>query len=257
MGKGEWIAINILINLIVGIIAQKFHLLSKKGICAAYILGIIVFRMSITGYIFLLCFLGITTGVEHLIIRTEKNDFRTGGQVICNSLPALLLLCLFYFSKQEKYFFMYACLLASSLADSMASAFGNQYAKKIYSVFTLCEMERGVSGGISVIGTVAGILTAFIMGIIYVICCPQTLWRKNILNAARLAFWGTLGMMIDSMLGISLQKKYKCLVCKKIVEVKQHCGKKTFPLHKFQLLNNNAVNLISNTVLFLVLYFVI
>lgn len=150
MEKGELIVINILINLIAGIIAQKYHLLSKKGIYVAYILGIIVFKTSIKGYVFLLGFFGITTGVEHLIIRTEKNNFRTEGQVICNSLPVLVLICLFYLSKQEKYLFMYTCLLASSLADSTASAFGNQYAKKIYSVFTLQEMQRGISGGISV-----------------------------------------------------------------------------------------------------------
>lgn len=100
-------------------------------------------------------------------------------------------------------------------------------------------------------------VAASIMGIIYVICCPCTFVGKSILNIVKITIWGTLGMMIDSILGISLQRKYKCLVCKKIVEVKQHCGRKTLTLHKFQFLNNNAVNLISNMILFLVMYFVI
>ncbi|MDO4345301.1 MAG: DUF92 domain-containing protein [Eubacteriales bacterium] len=236
MENEEVFAINIFINLIVGIIVQRCRLLSKKGICASYVLGVVVFAMSPIGYAFLLCFFGITAGVEHLIIRTEKNNFRTEGQVICNSLPALWVLCLFYFLKQEKYFFIYTCLLASSLADSTASAIGNQYAKKIYSVFTLREMERGISGGISAVGTIAGMLAATIMGMIYVICCPLHLFRESIINVAKIAMWGTVGMMIDSILGISFQKKYRCLVCQKKLKLNSIVEKRRFRYINFSSL---------------------
>jgi uncharacterized membrane protein len=55
-----------------------------------------------------------------------------------------------------------------------------------------------------------------------------------------------VGIAVDSILGSLVQAKYKCAVCGKITEKTCHCGEKTLHVGSIKLINNDAVNIISN-----------
>ncbi|HIY01268.1 MAG TPA: DUF92 domain-containing protein [Candidatus Blautia faecipullorum] len=244
--------LNFFVNIMAGMIAYRHRFLSKKGTFMAFVIGIIVFQMSRKSYIYLMCFFMFTVMIEHFLAKTKRDSFRTAKQVICNSLPAFLVLCVYAYVKQEKYLLIYTCLLSSSFADSIASVVGGNYAKRVYSVLSLQEVERGLSGGVSLIGTVSGACATFVMGVIYSLSNQCT----NIQQIICIVVSGTIGMVFDSVLGASLQKKYKCRVCGRVTENNQqcqYCGGEKLLIHKYQFMNNNEVNLISNIILLILL----
>ncbi|MNI20121.1 hypothetical protein D3C73_735800 [compost metagenome] len=56
---------------------------------------------------------------------------------------------------------------------------------------------------------------------------------------------GFAGAFIDSLLGASLQKMYRCTICGKSVEVTVHCNQRTKPERGIHWMNNDVVNLLS------------
>jgi uncharacterized membrane protein len=50
-------------------------------------------------------------------------------------------------------------------------------------------------------------------------------------------------MLLDSVLGVTLQEQRKCVVCGQKVEVKNHCEKKTEKYSGLSWFNNDMVNM--------------
>ena len=109
-------------------------------------------------------------------------------------------------------------------------------------------MKKGESGAVSILGLAASILGGLIIGAIYY------LGTKNITNYLIIIIMGLLGSYVDSLMGAYLQGKYKCSKCKKIVEEKVHCNKKTKRVKGIRFFDNNVVNLISNIIVFILSY---
>jgi uncharacterized membrane protein len=56
---------------------------------------------------------------------------------------------------------------------------------------------------------------------------------------------GFFGSVADSILGATVQAQYRCPVCGKITEKKDHCSKKNIPLIRgYRSMNNDRVNLL-------------
>ena len=66
------------------------------------------------------------------------------------------------------------------MGDSVASAIGTKYAKNTYSIITFKKVKKGVSGGISFVGTFAGVLGCMYIGIVY--CVLSINYFRNIRN---------------------------------------------------------------------------
>ena len=66
-----------------------------------------------------------------------------------------------------------------------------------------------------------------------------------------------LGSYIDSLLGATMQGKYKCIKCHKAVEKKVHCDKETKLVKGYSFINNDAVNLFNNIFVFFITYIVL
>lgn len=79
---------------------------------------------------------------------------------------------------------------------------------------------------------------------------------KSVISFIIIILSGFLGSLIDSILGASIQVKYKCEKCKKITERKEHCGKETNYYKGIKWIDNNLVNLLSNAMVFIILLIV-
>lgn len=241
-----WFILVLLFNFILAIWCFRRAVLSKIGIIMAWSIGIIIIICNIQAYILLVCFFLLTICTERLIC--VQDNCRTYAQVLCNSIPALLVLLAWFTDRKPYYLLVYACLIASSTSDSIASAIGNKYAQNVYSVVSWKKIEKGLSGGVSLQGSMAGLLASLCIAFAFVITGEYCNIIKECIFV--ITILGSFGMIIDSVLGAFFQKKYKCVICNRVVEKHVHCGENTLPISApWMILTNNSVNLVSNIIL--------
>lgn len=241
-----------IINIFFAIIAYKISALTKKGVISALTLGIIIYFLDIEAYIILVLYFVVIIAVEKIVLKC-KNEKRTSLQVLANSIFALIALFIYIASAQHKFFVIYCTMLSISMCDTIASTIGTQFARKVYSITTFRQIERGVSGGVSFWGSVAGILGSGVMALLYF--CVFIVSEKGILkieNVCIIFICGVLGMIVDSILGDLLQKKYYCKLCGKITDNSECCGVSGIPIG-VSLFTNSQINVISEGIVFFIL----
>ncbi|MBR7117452.1 MAG: DUF92 domain-containing protein [Clostridia bacterium] len=171
--------------------------------------------------------------------KSAKGECRDHFQVLANGLIPALCALLFAISKDYVFMVGYVAALAEALSDTAASAIGAS-SDKTFDLFKFRKCERGMSGGMSVIGTLASALGAALIGSIAIMMGVLDLKLTTI--AVGSAF---LGAVFDSFLGSVFQVKYRCSVCGKLTERTEHCKAPTQHLSGLKLVDNDVVNLLS------------
>ena len=175
--------------------------------------------------------------------RTDGHKARRANQIVAVGLFSVIALILHYVTREPVFYYIYYLALAEQIADSMASDIGRLTTKKNVSIITWRPVEKGISGGISTLGTAAAIISSFaIMSI------PLILGKISVdafLMISALAFIGTV---VDSVVGALFQSLYKCDECGSNVESPVHCEKPARLVKGFGFIDNVAVNYISGFV---------
>ena len=218
---------------IVALVLQK-RVLTRNGLILALFLDLVV---SLTfgnfGFTLLLSFLVgsvIVDKFKEIKVKqddiTKKEGCRDGVQVIANGLIPLVMAVMFAGTFRGVFIIGYVAALAEAFADTAASGFG--------------AFSKGLSGGVSVVGTLAAAVGSFFIPAIATLFGVINL--KIFFITAAAAF---LGAIFDSMLGSLLQVKYKCSVCGELTEKEFHCKKRTKKHSGFEFFDNDVVNLTS------------
>ena len=232
----------------------RLRLLTADGVVAAilkaitlYLLGGVWIALSLYAFYFL------GSGVSKIKNERkleadrfqESNGARTWRQVVCNSLPACILVFCKYYSPSNMVFSLLSFAVFAT-ADTFSSEIGVLGKGRVFSIITGENVQRGVSGGISWVGLLAGLAGGFLLAWL---AFPQ-FGYKGIVFVTIMAFAGTL---IDSVLGALFQRKYLTnegiLSDKKVYEEQN-------PVQGFSWMSNNAVNLLSLFIVVIVGYFV-
>lgn len=190
------------------------HWLKISGLIALFILGhiLILFASPIFWGMFAFMFI-ISSSIKGLqnIYQMKENPYeakssqRDGFQLLSNSFPALIFILLGnLLTPSFPYFFAASCSLTTAFSDTLASEIGRFSKGKTYTLFGK-PIEKGRSGGISVLGTFAGFLGAFGMSVGWLIL--SLLFQKEVSSSwlyqfLILALLGFLGMLLDSLLGL-------------------------------------------------------
>lgn len=241
-----------IVNIFLAVIAYKTSALTKKGVICALILGIAIYFLSIKAYIILFLYFVVIIIVEKIVLK-NKNEKRTTFQVLANSIFALIALSVYILSAQHRFFVIYCTMLSISMCDTIASTIGTRFAKKVYSITKFRQIERGVSGGVSFWGTVAGIMGSVVITIIYLgVCLAFNDPIPEISDASTIFLCGVFGMVLDSILGDLLQKKYYCKVCGKMTDNRICCDAPCIPIG-VSLFTNSQINVISEGIIFVML----
>lgn len=133
----------------------------------------------------------------------ERREGRKGSQVLANLGVATACAALHLFSPGQPLFLLAtAAALSEAAADTVSSEVGQAYGRKARLITTWRLVPPGTDGGISLVGTVAGVLAA---GIVSSVCVFGGLlplhWAAISVGAA------LLGMVADSFLGAWLERR--------------------------------------------------
>lgn len=178
----------------------------------------------------------------------EKAHKKDMIQIIANVFIGVLAIVICVLTNNIVFLVVYASVMAESLADSLASDIGVLSKRDPINILTFKKSEKGVSGNISLLGTLSSLLGSIIVGVIFYI------FHHNLFYLFVIVVSGFLGGLFDSLLGALVQVKYKCLKCGKITERKIHCELETKYYKGIKFINNDMVNLSSNVLAFIFSY---
>lgn len=163
-------------------------------------------------------------------------------QVICNGLPYVIC-STFFRSAPDISALMMGVSMATATSDTWSSEIGIYFKGKTYDIFKKRPVTAGVSGGMSRSGTLAGIVGSALVAII---CSYIFFERFNPMYFKVVAFFGFVGMCLDSFFGSFFQVKYSKvgeLSDSKLDGFKYQSG--------FRWMSNDMVNLMSNALIVL------
>lgn len=175
--------------------------------------------------------------------KAAKGDCRDYMQVLANGLPAFIFSIAFLVTHSFIFFMPFAASLAEAFADTTASGVG-AFSTRTFDPFRMRKCECGISGGMSIIGTLASLLAAFAVALVAYALGGSRFGPVGLIVITATAF---LGAVLDSMLGSLLQVKFKCQKCGTVTEKATHCGVATRRCSGVRGIDNDAVNLISSS----------
>jgi uncharacterized protein (TIGR00297 family) len=235
----------------VGVVALLGRFLDRKGILAAVIIGYCVYLFGGRLYFLLLLTFFIVGGSATRYRYREKygnsgRGMRSWTNVVSNGLAAALILVAGYLlgTPQEGVFYAFTGSISAVFSDTMSTEIGMLSKKPPRMVTSLRRASPGTPGAVSILGLAAGFFTGFILAAISLLYCLAGcgLLRPEVLAAVAVTS-GFSGSLFDSVFGAVFQSRYRCAVCGRAVEVKQHCGSPTEYLGGSRYVNNELVNL--------------
>lgn len=245
------IAIGIVIAFTVSITAYIKQSLNLYASIFAFFLIIasLVFG-GLYGFCLLLLVYGLIAFIDHIFKRkidfavssiNKKSGTRDFVQVFVNGFASFVAIILFYSTKNHAFIVAYTIGLAEAFADSAASDIGVLSDSPPFDICTFKKIDKGISGGISFLGTVASFIACLLCSCVYYIVF------RSIKTSFFVLIIPFLGCVLDSILGSRLQAKFKCAVCGKNTEKLSHCDEKTLFVSGIRFIQNCTVNFISNT----------
>lgn len=241
--------IGVALAIAIAIVARRARSLSASGAVAAAVVGALAVAAGWEWGILLITYFASSSALSrHGRIDKErrtaaivaKGGERDAVQVAANGLVFALAALAFLMNANAHWFALGAGSLAASAADSWATELGTLYGGSPRSILTWRAVPPGASGGVSTIGTVAAVAGALFVAL----AAALIGWR----SAATAAFvGGVAGMLIDSVLGATLQQRRWCPACQRETERTTHdCGTPTVRRSGLAWLDNDMVNLLSN-----------
>jgi len=243
------ISVGFVLAIIIAYLAYRAHSLNQSGAIAATVVGTVVFGLGGLQWAILLLIFFITSSALSRLFKKRKQGLdekfskgheRDAGQVFGNGgLATACVLAHALYPESTIGWVGFAAALAAVNADTWATELGVLNPTSPIMITDLRKrVEKGTSGGISLFGTFASLLGAFIIAL------PASFFTDNwsLLSIVTLA--GLCGSLFDSLLGATVQAMYYCPTDNK--ETEKHplhtCGTQTVHIRGWKWLDNDWVN---------------
>lgn len=181
-----------------------------------------------------------------------KGSRRDWQQVLANGGLAAVFCILYYFFDEQIWLLGFSISLASANSDTWASEIGTLSKRPPVFIGTFKRVEKGTSGAVSMLGTMAALSGAFLIAI-----TSTLLFSLNESEFLLIFLFGFLGNIIDTIFGAFSQVAYYCSVCGVETEQKSHCNQPCQQIRGFSFMDNDLVNFLSGflaTIAALILY---
>lgn len=243
------ILIGFILAIVIAYLAYRARSLNQSGAIAATVVGTIVFGLGGLQWAILLLIFFITSSALSRLFKKRKQGFdekyskgheRDAGQVFGNGgLATAFVLIHALYPESTIGWVGFAAALAAVNADTWATELGVLNPTSPIMITDLRKrVEKGTSGGISLLGTFASLLGAF------VIALPASYFTDNWSLLPIITLAGLCGSLFDSLLGATVQAMYYCPTDNK--ETEKHplhtCGTETLHIRGWKWLDNDWVN---------------
>ena len=220
--------------------------LTISGIAAAVAVGsIVTYIGGLTALVILLFFFLSAAVIGRVLPEKAGRIHKKGGrrdamQVLANSIPCLTGLFLLEFTEYgELGIIMFATGIAEAVSDTWSGEIGSLSKSDPVSIITFTKVPKGLSGGVSLLGTLSGLMGSFLIALLAVGCFTLSPTYLPIITIA-----GALGSLFDSFLGATVQVHYR-REDGSITEHDSSDGKKNVRARGIPFIDNDAVNLLS------------
>ncbi len=274
LGSGEWggnaarvqrWVVGLLLSAAIGAVGYRGGALALGGVLGAVLVGTIIFGAGGWVWGLLLIVFFASSSLLSRYREAEKAAFsekfakpgrRDLGQALANGGWGALLALSFWLRSSPLLFAAFVGAMATVNADTWATELGVLSRRPPRRITTGEPVPPGTSGGISVLGTAAGLAGALLIGLV----AEALLLARSWLSNSRAEWWivwipltaglgGLAGALFDSLLGASVQRIYWCDACRKETERMVHtCGEPNRPLRGWSWLDNDVVNFLSSVV---------
>ena len=185
---------------------------SRSGVVAGAVVCFALFAGAGPGaFLGLLAVFGVTWAATRMgsVVRrkrgvVEQAGGRTASQVLANIGVAAACAAGYAVFREPWLLLGMAAALAEPAADTVSSECGQALGEPVFLITSFERVEAGTDGGVSLVGTVSGAVSSFLVGVVCVVGCglpPNWMW---VVTAA-----GIAGMVADSYLGALLERRGK------------------------------------------------
>lgn len=239
-----------LLILSAGLIGLKAGALTRTGALTSVLVGIAVaFGFGWRGLLLLGVFFASSTiwskykvkqkqHVEQIVVKGAARDHH---QVLANGGAAAFAGIMMAIFPSTWWLVFFISVLAASNADTWASELGVLSKRPPFHIMKFDVVPRGTSGAVSILGMLASLFGAFLIGGVGYFLFETTF---IILLATTVA--GFFGSVFDTILGALAQEEFYCEKCSIKTEHHEHCGSRTKKIKGISGLNNDFVNLIAS-----------
>lgn len=250
--------IGFLLSALIAGLAYLKKSLTLSGMITAILLGTFVYAWGKPISFMLLMVFFISSSLITIKEVNEKKG-RNYIQVLCNASLAFIFSALYHFFDNPIYLVACAASIAVSNSDTWASEIGKKTKGRTFSILSFKPIDKGLSGGVSLLGMAASLLGSLVIGICFYIGVLLMFddFEYLFMFSMLIFGFGFLGNIIDSYLGILLQAKYLNHI-KGIIVEKQNSLKEFKLISGFKVMTNDAVNFMSGlltSVLLIILMF--
>jgi len=210
-------------------LAYRRRALSSSGALAAAAVGAVIF---VGGGAWWFGALGVFFVTSTLLGRVgaafkartkrefSKGDTRDAWQVLANGGVAAVAALLMLVAPDARWLYAFVGALATANGDTWATELGILSPGEPRSIVTLRRVPRGSSGAVSALGLAATVAGAFVVGLAAASASGRPL---RVLWIAVVA--GTVGSLVDSLAGATVQESFFCRGCARACESpRHHCG---------------------------------
>lgn len=248
------VGVGIIISIIFSFYTVRKKALTLDGALTASFLGLWVLWFAGALWLIPLFFFFITGTLFGRLSKSkaQATDAKHGKardylQVLCNG--GIYAVLSTFVNGSQSALFLALMLVSMSIctADTWSSEIGIYYRWKTYDIVRLRPVPVGLSGGVSLPGTFGGLLGALAMALVGSLLLYHFIKLEFLLH---LTIAGFAGMLLDSVMGASLQARYKNLETNLLSD---NPAENALLQNGWRWMTNDAVNFWSN--LFIILVF--
>jgi uncharacterized protein (TIGR00297 family) len=249
-------------TLVICVLAWRKHSLSLPAAILSFLLALALFLSGGLLFIILLLLFFATSTFFTRFHQAEKKAIernlharsgpRAVAQVAANGGPALIMALLYAATHNPLFVTAFAGALAACNADTWASEIGVLSKAQPISLLTRRPVQRGLSGGVTALGTLASLGGAAVIALVYLgwqrffaasytPAALQPLLRQSLL----VLLAGGAGSLFDSLLGETLQAQYSRPKTGSLTEKSQENNQANHLRRGFAWMTNDLVNFIS------------
>ena len=246
--------------LVIGLIAYRKRQLNLSGVVAAVVMGAAATVMggftSLSLYLFFLISAAVIGKLSKRIRGLDrihkKGGRRDAVQVLANGGAALAAMLIHAFDSSPVYLAVFTACLAEACSDTWASEIGVLSKSEPVSILTFTKVPKGLSGGVSLLGTCSAMLSSVLYGIFAFSCYDGI----NLSLVMVVIFSSFAGVMTDSVLGATLQAHFYDEKEDIITEhSRDRKGNALKLVRGLRFMDNDMVNLTSNIITFVLASF--